>query len=159
MDSEMSFHDGESPWGWECLSFPPICAPPSHSVGFGKGLAGGRQAPLLRVEEGKDVFAGHEALLHVPQFQVVHGQHVLLLLLLGGRGKGTRERGACGCLIFPSSYADMPGHPEWKGCGQPPSSHPHTPVPDGSQASPCQRPYVLGRSRPPVWLLGLWIRF
>ena len=45
----------------------------------------GRQAPLLRVEEGKDVFAGHEALLHVPQLQVVHGEHVFLLFLLEER--------------------------------------------------------------------------
>lgn len=40
--------------------------------------------PLFRVEEGKDVLAGHETLLHVSQLQVVHLQHVLLLLLLQG---------------------------------------------------------------------------
>lgn len=39
-------------------------------------------APLLSVEEGKDVLAGHEAFLHIAQLQVVHLQHVLLLLLL-----------------------------------------------------------------------------
>lgn len=38
--------------------------------------------PLLRVEYGKDVLAGHEALLHVSQLQVVQRQHVLLLFLL-----------------------------------------------------------------------------
>ena len=40
--------------------------------------------PLLGVEESKDVFTGHEALLDVLQLQVVHRQHVLLLLLLQG---------------------------------------------------------------------------
>lgn len=43
-------------------------------------------APLLRVEDGEDVLVGHEALLHVPDLQVVQWQHVLLLLLLGGEG-------------------------------------------------------------------------
>ena len=38
--------------------------------------------PLFGVEEGEDVLAGHEALLHIAQLQVVHLQHVLLLLLL-----------------------------------------------------------------------------
>lgn len=28
--------------------------------------------PLLSVEQGKDVFAGHEALLHISELQVVH---------------------------------------------------------------------------------------
>lgn len=28
--------------------------------------------PLFSVEESKDVLAGHEALLHIPQFQVIH---------------------------------------------------------------------------------------
>lgn len=44
-------------------------------------------SPLLSVEEGKDVFAGHEALLHVAQLQVVHLEHVLLLFLLQGERK------------------------------------------------------------------------
>lgn len=43
--------------------------------------------PLLGVEEGKDVLAGHEAFLHVAQPQVVHLQHVLLLFLLQGAKK------------------------------------------------------------------------
>lgn len=38
--------------------------------------------PLLCVEDGKHVLAGHEALLHVSDLQIVQGQHVLLLLLL-----------------------------------------------------------------------------
>lgn len=38
--------------------------------------------PLFSVEESKDVLAGHETLLHVTQLQVVHLQHVFLLLLL-----------------------------------------------------------------------------
>lgn len=41
-------------------------------------------APLLGVEEGEDVLAGHEALLHVAQLEVVHLEHVLLLFLLQG---------------------------------------------------------------------------
>lgn len=45
-------------------------------------------APLLGVEEGEDVLAGHEALLHVAQLEVVHLEHVLLLFLL----QGERER-------------------------------------------------------------------
>lgn len=47
-------------------------------------------APLFGVEEGEDVLAGHEALLHIAQLQVVHLKHVLLLLLL----KGAREKHA-----------------------------------------------------------------
>lgn len=47
-------------------------------------------APLLGVEEGEDVLAGHEALLHVAQLEVVHLEHVLLLFLL----QGERERRA-----------------------------------------------------------------
>lgn len=43
--------------------------------------------PLLRVEDGEDVFVGHEPLLHIPDFQIIQRQHVLLLLLLE---KGTR---------------------------------------------------------------------
>lgn len=39
-------------------------------------------APLFGIEDGKDLFAGHEALLHVSQLQVVERQHVLLLFLL-----------------------------------------------------------------------------
>lgn len=38
--------------------------------------------PLFSVEEGKDMLAGHEAFLDIAQLQVVHLQHVLLLLLL-----------------------------------------------------------------------------
>lgn len=38
--------------------------------------------PLFSIEEGKDVLAGHKAFLHIAQLQVVHLQHVLLLLLL-----------------------------------------------------------------------------
>lgn len=40
--------------------------------------------PLLGVEEGKDVLAGHETFLHIAQLQVVHLQHVLLLFFLQG---------------------------------------------------------------------------
>lgn len=39
---------------------------------------------MFSVKQGKDVFAGHEALLDVFEFQVVDRQHVLLLLLLQG---------------------------------------------------------------------------
>lgn len=42
----------------------------------------GVSLPLFSVEESKDVFAGHESLLNISQFQVIHGQHILLLLLL-----------------------------------------------------------------------------
>lgn len=38
--------------------------------------------PLFSIEDGKDMFAGHEALLHISQLQVVKRQHVLLLFLL-----------------------------------------------------------------------------
>lgn len=44
-------------------------------------------APLLSVKKGEDVFARHEALLHVAQLQVVHLEHVLLLFLLQGERK------------------------------------------------------------------------
>lgn len=40
------------------------------------------EIPLFSIEESKDVLAGHETLLHVAQLQVVHLQHVFLLLLL-----------------------------------------------------------------------------
>lgn len=56
-----------------------------------------RQVPLLGVEEGEYMLAGHEALLHVAQLQVVHGQHVLLLFLLWWR-KEPRVRLALPCL-------------------------------------------------------------
>lgn len=39
-------------------------------------------SPLLSVEQGEDVLAGHKALLHVSELQVVHLQHVLFLFLL-----------------------------------------------------------------------------
>lgn len=42
----------------------------------------GVNLPLFSVEESKDVLAGHESLLNISQFQVIHWQHVLLLLLL-----------------------------------------------------------------------------
>lgn len=42
------------------------------------------EIPLFSVEESKDVLAGHETLLHVTQLQVVHLQHVFLLLFLQG---------------------------------------------------------------------------
>lgn len=42
----------------------------------------GVSLPLFSVEESKDVLAGHESLLNISQFQVIHWQHVLLLLLL-----------------------------------------------------------------------------
>lgn len=52
-------------------------------------------APLFGVEEGKDVLAGHEALLHIAQLQVVHLKHVFLLLLLqGAREKHAGEKWA-----------------------------------------------------------------
>lgn len=51
------------------------------------------QAPLLRVEEGEDVLARHEALLHVTQLQVVHGQHVFLLFLLWAETGAMGEAG------------------------------------------------------------------
>ena len=40
--------------------------------------------PLLSVEEGKDVLPGHKACIYIPQPQVVHLEHVLLLFLLEG---------------------------------------------------------------------------
>lgn len=52
--------------------------------------------PLFGVEEGKDVLAGHETFLHIAQLQVVHLQHVLLLLLLQGateRHTGCKREG------------------------------------------------------------------
>lgn len=73
-------------WG-RSLSFLDLCTTFLLSGG-GLGLAGsgapagGRQAPLLRVKQGKDMLARHEALLHVPQLQIVHGQHIFLLFLL-----------------------------------------------------------------------------
>lgn len=38
--------------------------------------------PLFCIEERKDVLARHKALLHIPNFQVVQGEHVLLLFFL-----------------------------------------------------------------------------
>lgn len=38
------------------------------------------------------MLAGHEALLHVPQLQVIHGQHVLLLFLLRESKEGVMVR-------------------------------------------------------------------
>lgn len=43
--------------------------------------------PLLRVEQRKDVFAGHEAFFHITNLQVVQRQHVLLLFFLFGKEK------------------------------------------------------------------------
>lgn len=59
-----------------------------HSDGFNinhknvcsRGLNASR--PLFSVEDGKDLLAGHEALLQISQLQVVQLQHVLLLFLL-----------------------------------------------------------------------------
>ena len=50
-------------------------------------------SPLLCVEDGEDVLVGHEALLHVTDFEVVQRQHVLLLFLLieGGEGSALAE--------------------------------------------------------------------
>lgn len=39
-------------------------------------------SPRLRVEDTEYVLAGHEALLHIANLQVVQWEHVLLLLLL-----------------------------------------------------------------------------
>lgn len=39
-------------------------------------------APLFGVKDGEDVLAGHEALFHVSQLQIVERQHELLLFLL-----------------------------------------------------------------------------
>lgn len=150
--------DSESPWGWGRLSFLPICAPPLPLSGVGERLAGAGRHLCSVLKRAKMCLLDMKPFSTSRSFRLSTDSMYFFSFSWGGRGEGTRERGVCGCLIFPSSYADMPGHPEWKGCGQPPSSHPHTPVPDGSQASPCQRPHVLGRSRPPVWLLGLWIR-
>lgn len=44
-------------------------------------------SPLLRVEDGKHVLVGHEALLHISDFEVVQWQHVLLLFLLRREGR------------------------------------------------------------------------
>lgn len=44
--------------------------------------------PLLCVEDGKDVLVGHETFFHITDFEVVQGQHVLLLLLLRAEGRG-----------------------------------------------------------------------
>lgn len=38
--------------------------------------------PLLCIEDGEHVLAGHEAFFHIPDLQVVQGQHVFLLFLL-----------------------------------------------------------------------------
>ena len=46
-------------------------------------------SPLLCVEDGEDVLVGHEALLHVTDFEVVQRQHVLLLFLLIEEGEGS----------------------------------------------------------------------
>lgn len=48
-------------------------------VSFRRSIA---TIPLFSIEDGKDMFTGHEALLHVSQLQVVQRQHVLLLFLL-----------------------------------------------------------------------------
>lgn len=45
-------------------------------------------SPLFGVEDGKDMLVRHEALFHVADFEVVQGQHVLLLFLLKVEGKG-----------------------------------------------------------------------
>ncbi len=50
--------------------------------------------PLFGVEEGKDVLARHESFLHIAQPQVVHLQHVLLLLLLQ---EATEKHTGCAC--------------------------------------------------------------
>lgn len=52
-----------------------------------KGLLGS-SSPLLCVEDGKHVLVGHEALLHVPDLEVVQWQHVLLFFLLRREGRG-----------------------------------------------------------------------
>lgn len=79
-------------------------------------------APLLSVEEGEDVFAGHEALLHVTQFQVVHLEHVLLLFLLQGEGKrraglnlGIWEMPKFYLFIFGSRFSCLIA--TWMDCG------------------------------------------
>ena len=46
-------------------------------------------SPLLCVEDGEDMLVGHEALLHVTDFEVVQRQHVLLLFLLVEEGEGS----------------------------------------------------------------------
>lgn len=43
--------------------------------------------PLLCIEDGKHVLAGHEALFYVPDLQVVQRQHVLLLFLLENKNQ------------------------------------------------------------------------
>lgn len=57
----------------------------------GPGFRAG--SPLLCVEDGEDVLVGHEALLHVTDFEVVQRQHVLLLLLLREEGEGSALAG------------------------------------------------------------------
>lgn len=74
------------PWGWAAILYRA-------------GVVWGRQAPLLCVEEGEDMLARHEALLHITELQIVHRQHVLLLFLLL-RGGGTR--GQSGTDLPPS---------------------------------------------------------
>lgn len=64
-------------------------------------------APLLGVEEGEDVLAGHEALLHVAQLEVVHLEHVLLLFLLQGareRRAGSKLGALGGSVLFVSFW-------------------------------------------------------
>lgn len=57
-----------------------------------KGLPGTQlswatgSSPLLCVEDGKHMLVGHEALLHIPDFEVVQWQHVLLFFLLRRQG-------------------------------------------------------------------------
>ncbi len=48
--------------------------------------------PLLRVKDGKHVLAGHEALLHIFDLQIVQRQHVLLLFLLRDPEKAMGEQ-------------------------------------------------------------------
>lgn len=50
-------------------------------------------APLLGVEDGKDVLAGHEAFFHVSQLQIVERQHKLLLFFL------IKHSGAFFCFV------------------------------------------------------------
>lgn len=47
--------------------------------------------PLFCIKECKDVLAGHEALLHIPDFQVVQWEHVFLFFFLLFRGERERE--------------------------------------------------------------------
>lgn len=65
-------------------------------------------SPLLCVEDGEDVLVGHEALLHVTDFEVVQRQHVLLLFLLIEEGEGSAL-----AELYHKDHGQHPTLPMW----------------------------------------------